>query len=450
MDKGCVPKWMWAVLLLLHATSFAWALHSGHWRFQDSGRYRQTAVNLVTKGQLYAQPWPAIAPRGQAVEEFTIRPVGYPFVLAVLGGSQGFPWLVLLLQNCLSFSVLGWMLNWWARIGRPQPGHWLGAVGLIIGFPAQVIYANAVMSELPLQICLMAGIGSIALLRKTGDARYGWAAAAAVTAALLLKPVCYPLAGVWLVGAGCFGWQQRRNTLMVAAMLPLVVVAGYMRWNEQRTGYFHFSSIAEINLLHYNAAGVVREVAGPVAEGAWVASVVRAANGQPNFATRQHFIRQQADSVLLTHAVVYARQHALGMVALLLDPGRFDISEFLGLRPPAGGGLLGQVRAVGWVAAMRKLPLGLLGLLTFLTLGNFVRLALAIRGFYRLRQGPVEWQVGRWLAVGLLTYIALLTGPLGAARFLVPVWPLLFMLALVGIKGPVSGPIKPMPRGCEA
>ncbi len=43
----------------------------------------------------------------------------------------------------------------------------------------------------------------------------------------------------------------------------------------QRTGYFHFSSIAEINLLHYNAAGVVRQLDGPAAEEKWVAGVLQ-------------------------------------------------------------------------------------------------------------------------------------------------------------------------------
>ena len=48
-------------------------------------------------------------------------------------------------------------------------------------------------------------------------------------------------------------------------------------------------------------------------------------------------------------------------------------------------------------------------------------------------------KTARWLALGLLLYVAMLTGPLGAARFLVPVWPLLLALALVGMT-PVAKP----------
>jgi hypothetical protein len=55
-----------------------------------------------------------------------------------------------------------------------------------------------------------------------------------------------------------------------------------------------------------------------------------------------------------------------------------------------------------------------------------------------LGERPAGWlrlalPAGRWIAVGLLAYVALLTGPLGAARFLVPVWPLWLALALRGL-----------------
>ena len=213
-----------------------------------------------------------------------------------------------------------------------------------------------------------------------------------------------------------------------------------MAWNQQRTGYFHFSSIAEINLLHYNAAGVVRQVEGPAAEEAWVAGVLRAANAQKDFAARQRLIQTRAKAMVLAHPWVYAQQHVLGMAAFLLDPGRFDISEFLGLAPLAGGGLLAQVRAGAWGRAIGQLPLALLAGLLVVLLANSIRLALAVRGFWQLGRGPAAWRAWRLVAVGLLAYLALLTGPLGAARFLMPAWPLLLGLALMGLRGPVLPP----------
>ena len=146
--------------------------------------------------------------------------------------------------------------------------------------------------------------------------------------------------------------------------------------------------------------------------------------------------------------MVYARQHAQGMATMFLDPGRFDISQFLGLAPLPGGGLLAQTRTGGLLRALISLPLGMLSILGLVLLANVVRLVLAVRGFFALKNSAPWLRHGRWVAVGLLFYVALLTGPLGAARFLVPVWPLLLALALVGLNGPrVLDPEKTAPLG---
>lgn len=439
MKCGQVPKWVWIVLVLAHALALAWALRSGHWRFPDSDRYRLAAANLVQHGQLYAQAWPDATPRGQAVQEFTIRPPGYPVVLAVLKGATS-PWLVLLVQNGLSLFILSAVLRWWGRRVTPLTKDWLGALVLVLTFPAQIIYANAVMSEVFLQTLLLWLTAVVGAFYQTGKLRYWIGVAVVVTLTLLFKPVCCLLALV-VAGTGLvLGWRRREPRLWAIGMLPVVVMGAYMAWNLQRTGYFHFSSITDINLLHYNAAGVVRQVEGPAAEEAWVAGVLRMANAQDNFATRQRLIQQRAVAILLAHPGVYIRQHALGMASFFLDPGRFDVSEFGGLVRPAGGGLLVQMRAGGFWRAIAQLPLGLLAGLTLVLLANMSRLVLAVRGFRRLGKGPVAWRAGRWVAVGLLLYLALLTGPLGAARFLMPAWPLLLGLALMGLRGPTVPP----------
>lgn len=429
-----VPRWVWIVLVAVHALALGWALRTGAWNFPDSGRYVQAAQNLKLYGQLYARTWPQIAPVGQAVQEFSIRPPGYPVMIAELGGEQARPILLLGIQNLLSLLTIGAVLQWWARWAKPQGKQWAGAMLCILTFPAQLIYANAVMSEIVLQMVVLAMLVGALMYIKTSKPRFFLLAGMAEVIALLLKPVFYPFAGVLAVVGVVLGWRRRQAGLAVIGLLPAMVVVGYMEWNQQRTGYFHFSSITEINMLHYNAAGVVRQLEGPQAEEAWVAGVLHEAALKPDFAARQRLIQARASAVLWGHPVVYTKQHILGMVAFFLDPGRFDISEFLELTPLAGGGLLAQVRAGGLWMAVQRLPLGLMGGLALVLLANAGRLVLAARGFWRLRREQEWMRYGRWMALGLLCYVAVLTGPLGAARFLVPVWPLLLGLALVGIK----------------
>ena len=448
MGNEQVPGWVWALLVSIHGVAFAWALSTGTWDFPDSSRYLQAAENLWYRDVLYARPWPRELPVGQAIQEFTIRPIGYPLALLFGGGMLKPPVLVLVWQNLLSLLNIGVVMKWWARCGNLHNGKWGLAVLAVLSFPGQFIYANAVMSEMLLQTVVVGMVCCGLLLIHTRKRKYAVGVVVAAVVALLLKPVFYPWAFVVAVGGMVLAWREKRVGLAVVAGVPLLVVGLYMGWNKQRTGYFHFSSIAEINLLHYNAAGVVREINGAEAEEHWVAAVLREANDQPNFPTRQELIQSRTTAILKEHPMVYARQHAQGMAAMFLDPGRFDISQFLGLAPLPGGGLLAQIRTGGLLRALISLPLGMLSILGLVLLANVVRLVLAVRGFFALKNSAPWLRYGRWVAVGLLFYVAFLTGPLGAARFLVPVWPLLLALALVGLNGPrVLDPEKTAPLG---
>ena len=435
MARLRVPSWVWVVLVAAHALALGWALSKDGWDFPDSGRYLQAASNLKIHGELYARPWPKNLPQGQAIQEFTIRPLGYPLAVLGLGGSTLGPTLLLLFQNLLSLLNLVVVLRWWARWSKPSAKEWAWATIGVLSFPAQFIYANAVMSEILLQTAVMLLAGAAWLFIKIHKARYFAGVTAAAILAFLLKPVFAPLVVV-LAGAGVIVALRRKQfELMLIGMIPLVVVGLYMSWNWQRTGYLHFSSIAEINVLHYNAAGVVRQVSGPRAEEKWVATVLHEANAQASFAARQQIIQARAGAVLRAHPWVYARQHVQGMITLLLDPGRFDLSQFLNLESPAGGGLLAQTQSVGLLRALGSLPLTMMGVLAVVLLANAIRLGAAAYGFWLLGQGAPFLRSARWIAGGLVLYVALLTGPLGAARFLVPVWPLLLALALVGLSG---------------
>ena len=434
MLSGRVPTWVWVILLGSHMLGLSWSLAKGSWKFADSGRYLQAAENLRLYGELYARPWPLTPPHGQAVQDFTIRSLGYPLALLVTGGAKNGPVLILVLQNLLSLLNIGLILKWWAHRARPKGSTWALAILAILSFPSQLIYANAVMSELLLQTAVVAMVGFGILFIQRRKKRYFAGVTGAAIAALLLKPIFFPFTACLAIVGLILTWRHKRPGLALIGALPLMVAGLYMGWNWQRTGYFHFSSIAEINLLHYNAAGVIRQAKGGAAEEEWVASVLSTANAQPNFAARQHVIQHRAGRVLSEYPGVYAWQHAQGMAVFFLDPGRFDISEFLDSEPIPGGGLLAQARAGGLLHALRYLPFGLLGWLAVVLVANICRLVLAWRGFLKLKTSEPTLRYGRWIALALLVYVALLTGPLGAARFLVPVWPLLFALSLVGLQ----------------
>ena len=439
--RGRLPVAVRLALLLAHLLAGGYALRTGRYVFPDTDRYVQAAYNLGHFGQLYARLLPAGPLAVGQVQELTIRPPGYPLLVLALGAATGQVAGLLLLQNALSYWVLASVLHGWVAT-RPRPpsrGQWGLALALALSFPAQLIYANAVMSELPLKALLWLGAGLAARAGATGRARWLAGAGAVLVAAFLLKPVLYPFVAVFALGAAGLAWRYRRGALVVLGLLPALAAATYVGWNAQRTGYAQFSSISTINLLHYNAAGVLRQAQGPAAENAWIAGVLHQAAAAPTFATRQRQLQAAAWVVLRRYPLRYASQHLLGTLGFFLDPGRFDLNYFLGPAPVPG--LLDAVRSAGvrgLLAALGRQPPALLALLLLVAAANGTRLLLAARSLLQ----PVKKQfiaadwllldtrAGRLVVLGLLLYLALLTGPLGAARFLLPGYPLLLALAL--------------------
>ena len=395
----------------------------------------QAARNLRDAGLLYARP---LAEKPLIPQEYTIRPPLYPLFLLLTGGAgPGFPLATLLLQNLLSLLNLGLALRWLARrVGALSSRQWSVMLALAAAAPGQFIYANVLMSEILLQTTVVVLWLSLeALFASTINRRILGPlllAAFATIGTLLNKPVFFPFAFV-LLGLGLWlAWQQRRVSLAALGAVPLVVVGFWMTRNEARTGYFHFSSIAEINLLRYNVRGVLQATEGPAAAEQFVRTTLATADSLPTFRAQQRYVRQVALRALLRHPFAYAGQHLRGTATFLLDPGRFDVVQFCGLNNAQGPGFLrlfNQRKGPAVLAYLRQLPLGLLAAMGMGLLANLLRLGLVVR-FARARVYPLS---ARLVLLGLVAYVALLTGPLGAARFVVPVLPLLLAAAGAGL-----------------
>ncbi|RSK32361.1 hypothetical protein [Hymenobacter metallilatus] len=427
-----IPRWVWAGLVVMHLLALGWQLHARQPLFPDSDRYVQAARNLRDAGTLYALP---LTEQPLQAQEYSIRPPGYPVFLLLTGGAgPAIPWAALLLQNALSLLNLALVLQWLMRCtGGLRRKQWAVLLLLAAAGTGQFIYANVLMSEILLQTLVVVLWRCLDRFWNTGYPAGALAGAAgATTVALLVKPVFYPFAGVLLLLGIVVGWRQHRPWLVLATAVPLLVALLWMGRNEARTGYFHFSSIAEINLLRYNARGVLQAAAGPQQAEKFVRASLTAASRQPGFAAQQEYIRRQSMRALLAHPVTCLGQQARGMLTFFLDPGRFDLVHFLRLPQTASSGLLQLLNQRSYRAAAQylgQLPWGVLSALGLLLLANVVRLGLLLRfGGSRTYSWPA-----RLLLLGVILYVAALTGPLGAARFAVPVLPLLLAGAGAGL-----------------
>lgn len=114
------------------------------------------------------------------------------------------------------------------------------------------------------------------------------------------------------------------------------------------------------------------------------------------------------------------------MFFCVLDPGRFDISQFFGLSHAKN--LLYETNkdhAFQRVIATVLNPLGIILVLLFLW--NLYKLLLILK-FLFIKAFIWETKI---LLLCLPLYIVALTGPIGASRFYMPVYPIIFTVLLM-------------------
>jgi hypothetical protein len=145
-----------------------------------------------------------------------------------------------------------------------------------------------------------------------------------------------------------------------------------------------------------------------------------------NYAAKQNYIDNSCKSLISANLGTYIFLHLRGMAFCVLDPGRFDISQFFGLSH--GKNLLYETNkdnAIGRVIHSVMNPLGILLILLFIF--NLFKLFLTVKFLFSKK-------LSLFIKLVLFCfpfYIVFLTGPIGASRFLMPVIPLIFTMVLI-------------------
>jgi hypothetical protein len=415
--------------LLLQLAFGGYQLSEQRYYLEDSKEYVQAAENLRAHGTLYCGEWEK---RPHRTDFYSKRPPLYPLLLAGIG----WPGSMVLLQNLLSLFNLWLMMRLLLSLGFPRK-RLLWALPFLLLYPAQFIYSNLIMTEVLLQSLLLGMAWSLSHFVSQVRGKYLGIYVALLSLGILLKPVMYVFAFVHPLLMGYFYLRKyRHKALLPVAFLPLVVVLAYSGWNHSRTGAFHFSSIQSINLLQYNTYYTLLRAEGEAVADSVVDGIAARADRISSYPERQAYIRSASVEQLSQHPGAYLGLHLKGMAHFFIDPGRFDLYSFLGLekREGKGKGLLYHYSQEGYRGVFNYLktqPLGLLAWLLLIALAHAVKLLGGLRFAFR-RSIPLDQRLllGMWVL-----YLAGLTGPLGASRFAVPVFPLLLIMALLGAEG---------------
>ncbi len=415
-------KRFWILLIILHLLFMSKQLFTGNSILQDSKEYLYAADNLLTHQTLYS--WNlnhAFNP-----DWLSKRPILYPLILALfktisLGSNFVFLILVYFSQNAaslLSFYLCVKILNQ-LKINI----NWKHASVFMLFSLSQFIYCNTIMSESFLQLCLCA----LVYIQICKPLTFKWSliSSATIICGLSLKPVLMPFAYAFPLIIVLRNLPKFDFKTTLPTILPIVFIFLIVNWNFNRSGHRQYSSISTINLLHYNTYTMLMYKYGENKADSIVDDIHFKGNLLGNYAAKQDYIGNSCKSLISANLGTYIFLHLRGMAFCLLDPGRFDISQFFGLSH--GKNLLYETNkenAFGRVINSVMNPLGVLLILFFVF--NFFKLVLIMKFLFSKK-------LSLFIKLVLFCfpfYIVFLTGPIGASRFLMPVIPLIFTMVL--------------------
>ena len=189
---------------------------------------------------------------------------------------------------------------------------------------------------------------------------------------------------------------------------------------------FHYSSIGSINLLHYNTNLFLTKTIGKVEADKRLEPLMIVPHNKLQFVKNYKAVNKECRNAILENVIAYTFFHFKGILYFFIDPGRFDIYNFFRLEDSKVNGFLNSKANKNQIVYMwQNNPKSTL-LLLFLLIVKVIK-TIGFIGF--LLNFKKSWSL---LIVGsLVFYIAILTGPLGASRFALPVELIIISFAAV-------------------
>lgn len=243
---------------------------------------------------------------------------------------------------------------------------------------------------------------------------------------LLLKPVFLP--SLILVPIIFTYLKQKNKTWCLSLLLPISawLLGCGVNWNN--TGTWEYSSISTINLGQYNTKLMIAGTDGVAAADSFTSTTAFAIpTNKDQYVQYKKEVRAESVSAIRNNLPAYIKIHVAGMIKMLIDPGRFEIYTFLGLNDNEVS-LTELLYSGDWVKVKRVMSQNALVLIFFLLLLiiSLIKLILATFSLYKYRRFV--------FLIFVIVYFVGITGPVGAARFMLPVSIVYIVLVAIGVE----------------
>lgn len=412
-------------LVAIHVLYFIAAVQLKGIYLVDSFGYLQQATNIASYNTWYAEDWNAPL----LVDYFSIRPPLYGWIIAVLRLFSANIFLLLFIQNVLSIFNLWMVYRFAVEQGCDRRRSGIVVILGSVFYPAQMIHANFVMTEMIFQTLLLGVVLSLIRFMLEPSWKRSVDLSILLSLCLLTKPVSLFLPFIVMVLMIWKIYVKSEWKYLMPLLVTVLVFHCICLKNEHATGYYHYASIKSVNQLKYNARYTLVHAKGETFADSTIAGIMQSANAKTVYGERLEFMNSKANQIIFNYPIDFAQLYLKGVIAFFIDPGRFDIYHFFMIEENTTAGFMHEINTKGISALkilIQRAPLLILFLL-FLNLCWNIIVAGAFIYFLTIEKVHI---IIRVVVFFIVMYIAAATGPVGVSRYRVPLYPELLLAAV--------------------
>lgn len=401
------------LFLLIYHFALFYSLSLEPVNISDSQEYIKSSINYANKGNFYC---------GEQSENadyrlFSKRTPFYPLILFVFSKLHLNINLVFILQIFVGLINVYISIKLMKYITHHHrlPLKMYGLFSILT--PAVFIYGLFIMADIWLQFFVMLCFWFFAEFIKSKHSYWLILLIVSSTLAALTKPVfLYFSIAVSVATMIYFLLKSRHKILFLISFIPILSWYGISKQNQISTGVFHYSSIGYINLLHYNTNLFLNKAIGKTETEKLLLPLMIKPNSKETFIENYSNVKAVCIHEIIKRPLKYAIFHFRGVVYFFTDPGRFDIYNFLRIESENSNGFLHNEKKDEKLKSMFKLHPAITVFLILFFVINVIKTIGFAGHLWHHRKNPIVL-FGAFMVI----YLALLTGPLGASRFVLPV-----------------------------
>ena len=404
----------------------------------DATEYIRSAHNLIDHHVIYCGD----LSKPVNPDLFSRRLFLYPALLALFICFFNNYYLVIGVQVLLVFFNAFMILRLLKEMSVPEKWSWMYAA-LYLVYPSQIIFSGILMTEILLQWFLLSAFYFFIRFFRERTLMNLLLYNLMLMGAAATKPV---MLYFWLPNIVVHLWayaKEKRWYILVYPAMMLILISAWSYRNERMTGVYHFSSIKNHNLLNYNIRSMLTAKYGADKADRVIDEIEESAEARRSYPEKYTYLESSIRDILKAHPLEYAVHHLNGLLNFFLDPGRFELYAFFKVDDTVSFSSL--YNQYGYGAVFRYMLNAPIHILIIILVTAIINLALFVSFFYFIvARRKIDFECWAWLIL-ICTYIALITGPIGASRFRLPIFPfLVIVFALTRHRGSDINSVGPL------